>query len=76
MDQPEKYIVPAAQPHKAVIRMVTDIFPLRPDGELHPVPSATDTVVLDVIYSENLEECKNLANARRDEWKMKAKSES
>ncbi len=61
-------------PHKAIVRIVTEIFAMNGDGELHPVPSSVDCVILKPMYGKNFQECLTIAKEEVSKCQKKIES--
>ncbi len=58
-------------PHKAVIRVIIDYYPLMPDGQVNPLSSKQDGFLAPEIYGKNLQECIENAAPEFEKWKKK-----
>lgn len=59
-------------PHKAVIRVIADVYPIdMSTGELDPLSVSQDCVITEVIYGQDLQECLQKTSESMEKWKNK-----
>ncbi len=56
-------------PHKAIIKISLDAYPLQKDGEINPLASKEECHILDIVYGKNLEECLKNSETVMEKWK-------